>query len=169
MPSASFPMLERTQALWQRMQTVDTLSLTNRLKRPGIRSADDAHLSCSTVAGILADRNVLTLLGVWRETFGALGEMRVLLTEVLLDPGSAAPVLGAAGGPHTRACWASSQADWCAHVIPHPKIARRVPPSLLSASGRQHVNWITCNVDVVLWEAGAAAGERGGQRGQGAT
>ncbi|KAF8214767.1 hypothetical protein K438DRAFT_1802130 [Mycena galopus ATCC 62051] len=37
------------------MQTVDMLSLTNRLKRSGIRSADIAHLSCSTVAGILAD------------------------------------------------------------------------------------------------------------------
>ncbi|KAF8128459.1 hypothetical protein K438DRAFT_1888431 [Mycena galopus ATCC 62051] len=37
------------------MQTIDTLSLTNHLKRPGIRSADVAHLSCSTVAGILAD------------------------------------------------------------------------------------------------------------------
>ncbi|KAF8146614.1 hypothetical protein K438DRAFT_1868962 [Mycena galopus ATCC 62051] len=37
------------------MQTVDTLSLTNRLKRSGICCADVAHLSCSTVAGILAD------------------------------------------------------------------------------------------------------------------
>ncbi|KAF8203515.1 hypothetical protein K438DRAFT_1820286 [Mycena galopus ATCC 62051] len=37
------------------METVDTLSLTNRLKYPGIRGADIAHLSCSTVAGILAD------------------------------------------------------------------------------------------------------------------
>ncbi|KAF8207848.1 hypothetical protein K438DRAFT_1713393, partial [Mycena galopus ATCC 62051] len=118
-PSASLPtLIERTQALLQRMQAADALSLTNRLKRAGIRGADVAHLSRSTIAGILADvgkqlrnagvqdeelragrRDVRTLLGVLREMFGALGEMRVLLNEVVLDPGSATRVSEAAMDP----------------------------------------------------------------------
>ncbi|KAF7335244.1 PCI domain-containing protein [Mycena sanguinolenta] len=100
------------------MQAADALSLTNRLKRAGIRGADVAHLSRSTVAGILSDvgkqlrnagvqdeelravrRDVRTLLGMLREMFGALGEMRVLLNEVVLDPGSAARVSEAAMDP----------------------------------------------------------------------
>ncbi|KAJ7265355.1 hypothetical protein B0H12DRAFT_1100459 [Mycena haematopus] len=112
-------LIERTQTLLQRMQAADALSLTNRLKRAGIRGADIAHLSRSTVAGILSDvgkqlrnasvqdeelragrRDVRTLLGVLREMFGALGEMRVLLNEVVLDPASAARVSEAAMDPN---------------------------------------------------------------------
>ncbi|KAF8181161.1 hypothetical protein K438DRAFT_1601887 [Mycena galopus ATCC 62051] len=44
-----------TQALVQHMQAANRLSLTNRLKRMGIRSADIGHLLRSTTTGILAD------------------------------------------------------------------------------------------------------------------
>ncbi|KAJ7461929.1 hypothetical protein FB451DRAFT_475703 [Mycena latifolia] len=117
-PSASLgALVERTTALLQRMQSADALSLTNRLKRQQIRGADVAHLSRSTVAGILADvraqlragpqeedmragrRDVRALLGVLREMFGALGEMRVLLNEVVLDPANAVRVSEAAMDP----------------------------------------------------------------------
>ncbi|KAJ6532259.1 hypothetical protein DFH09DRAFT_1092922 [Mycena vulgaris] len=117
-PSASFSaLIERTTALLQRMQSADALSLTNRLKRQQIRGADVAHLSRSTVAGILADvgkqlragpqedelragrRDVRALLGVLREIFSALGEMRVLLNEVVLDPASAGRISEAAMDP----------------------------------------------------------------------
>ncbi|KAF8143666.1 hypothetical protein K438DRAFT_2104286 [Mycena galopus ATCC 62051] len=93
------------------MEAVYTLSHTNHLKHAGLRRVDVAHLSRSTVTGILADvgkqlrnvsvqdeelpvcagqHDVLTLLGVLQEMFGVPEEMRVLLTEVVLDPGSAA-------------------------------------------------------------------------------
>ncbi|KAK7013120.1 PCI domain-containing protein [Favolaschia claudopus] len=104
------------------MQAADALSLTNRLKRAGIRGADVAHLSRTTVAGIVSDagkqlrttvgqddelragrRDVRTLLGVLREIFGALGEMRVLLNEVVLDPSSATRVSEAAMDPSKAA------------------------------------------------------------------
>ncbi|KAK7062348.1 hypothetical protein R3P38DRAFT_3384266 [Favolaschia claudopus] len=118
-PSASLAtLIERTQGLLQRMQAADALSLTNRLKRAGIRGADVAHLSRTTVAGIVSDagkqlrttvgqddelragrRDVRTLLGVLREIFGTLGEMRVLLNEVVLDPSSATRVSEAAMDP----------------------------------------------------------------------
>jgi hypothetical protein len=123
-------MVERTQALLQRMQAADALSLTNRLKRAGIRGADVAHLSRSTVAGIVADagrqlrhagtgsaegdelragrREVRALLGVLREMFGALGEMRVVLNEVVLDPGSAQRVSEAAMDPSKAAAAAAT-------------------------------------------------------------
>ncbi|KAF8158655.1 hypothetical protein K438DRAFT_1620501, partial [Mycena galopus ATCC 62051] len=126
--------LEHTPVLLQCMQAVDTLSHTNRLKRAGLRGVDVPHLSRNTVTGILANvgkqlrnasvqdeelpvcagqRDVLTLLGVLRKMFGALEEMRVLLTEVVLDPGSAAHVSKVAmdptkvmcvGGETRRAC-----------------------------------------------------------------
>ena len=75
-----------------------------------IRGADVRHLSRSTIAGIVADvgkqlragqqeeelranrRDVRALLTALREMFGALGEMRVLLNEVVLDPSSATRV-----------------------------------------------------------------------------
>ncbi|KAJ7098587.1 hypothetical protein B0H15DRAFT_821313 [Mycena belliarum] len=119
-PSISLSALvERTAALLQRMQTADALSLTNRLKRQQIRGADVGHLSRSTVAAILADvgrqlrapggpqeeevragrRDVRALLSVLREMFGALGEIRVLLNEVVLDPASAGRVSEAAMDP----------------------------------------------------------------------
>ncbi|KAJ7094351.1 hypothetical protein C8R44DRAFT_890384 [Mycena epipterygia] len=118
-PSASFSALvERTTTLLQRMQSADALSLTNRLKRQQIRGADVGHLSRSTVAGIIADvgrqlragpqqedelragrRDVRALLGVLREMFGALGEMRVLLNEVVLDPASAGRISEAVMNP----------------------------------------------------------------------
>ncbi|KAF8218385.1 hypothetical protein K438DRAFT_25966 [Mycena galopus ATCC 62051] len=111
-PSANLlTLIERTQALLQRIQAADMLSLTNCLERAGIRSMDIAHLSHSSVVGILADvdkqlrkagvqteelhmgqHEVRTLLGVLREMFGARGEMHMLLNEVVLDPGSAARV-----------------------------------------------------------------------------
>ncbi|KAJ7248397.1 hypothetical protein C8J57DRAFT_1080252 [Mycena rebaudengoi] len=128
-------LIERAQALLQRMQSADALSLTNRLKRQQIRGADVRHLSQSTVAGILADvgrqlratgasvaptahldatitatttttateevrkRDVRALAGVLREMFGAMGEMRVVLNEVVLDPGCAGRVSEAAMDP----------------------------------------------------------------------
>ncbi|KAF8216989.1 hypothetical protein K438DRAFT_1558122, partial [Mycena galopus ATCC 62051] len=117
--------LEHTPVLLQRMQAIDTLSHTNHLKRAGLRGVDVAHLSRRTVTGILADvgkqlrnvsvqdeelpvcagqRDVLTLLGVLREMFGVPEEMRVLLTEVVLDPGSAAHVSRAAMDPTKVMC-----------------------------------------------------------------
>ncbi|KAJ7167824.1 hypothetical protein C8R46DRAFT_1350756 [Mycena filopes] len=116
-PPTLSALVERTAALLQRMQAADALSLTNRLKRAQIRGADVNHLSRSTVAGILADvskqlrsvggeeemragkRDVRALLGVLREMFSAMGEVRVLLNEVVLDPGSAARVSEAAMDP----------------------------------------------------------------------
>ncbi|KAF7352224.1 hypothetical protein MVEN_01185800 [Mycena venus] len=118
-PASLAAMVERTQALLQRMQAADALSLTNRLKRAGIRGADVGHLSRSTVAGILSDANkqlrnvagadeelragrreVRSLLGVLREMFGAMGEIRVVLNEVVLDPSSATRVSEAAMDPN---------------------------------------------------------------------
>ncbi|KAF7332797.1 hypothetical protein MKEN_00163500 [Mycena kentingensis (nom. inval.)] len=109
--------VERTTALLQRIQSADAWSLTNRLKRQQIRGADVGHLSRTTVAGIVADagrqlrgaqqeeeirahrRDVRALLTVLREMFGALGEMRVVLNEVVLDPAKAARISEAVMDP----------------------------------------------------------------------
>ncbi|KAJ7620065.1 hypothetical protein FB45DRAFT_1006753 [Roridomyces roridus] len=117
-PSVTLSVLiERATSLLQRMQTADALSLTNRLKRAQIRGADVNHLSRTTVSGILADagkqlragpqeeelragkRDVRSLLGVLREMFQTMGEMRVLLNEVVIDPSSAPRVSEAAMDP----------------------------------------------------------------------
>ncbi|KAJ7784187.1 hypothetical protein B0H16DRAFT_1356160 [Mycena metata] len=122
-------LVERTTALLQRMQAADALSLTNRLKRAQIRGADVNHLSRSTVAGILADvskqlrtaggeeemragkREVRALLNVLREMFGVMGEVRVLLNEVVLDPGSAGRVSEAAMDPGKAAARAAREGE----------------------------------------------------------
>ncbi|KAJ7724737.1 hypothetical protein DFH07DRAFT_1003651, partial [Mycena maculata] len=130
-PSATLSsLIERTTTLLQRMQAADALSLTNRLKRQQIRGADVGHLSRSTVAGILGDvsrqlragpqeegaelragrRDVRALTGVLREMFNALGEMRVLLNEVVLDPSSAHRVSEAAMDPGKHAQGGGSEA-----------------------------------------------------------
>ncbi|KAF7310216.1 hypothetical protein MIND_00395300 [Mycena indigotica] len=90
--------VERTTALLQRIQAADALSLTNRLKRQQIRGAD--LRGAGGEAEIKAQRReVRALLTVLREMFGALGEMRVVLNEVVLDPTSAGRISEAAMNP----------------------------------------------------------------------
>ncbi|KAF5371188.1 hypothetical protein D9758_004215 [Tetrapyrgos nigripes] len=102
-------LVERVVQLLNRMTQADALTLTNRLKRQHLRGADVGHLSRSTVNNILneaaglrnqfrhllEDEKTITtcnrkdlrgLFKFFRDMFVLMGEMRVTLNDVILDP-----------------------------------------------------------------------------------
>lgn len=120
--SAIGALLERTTHLFNRMAQADALTLTNRLKRQHLLGADVSHLSRTTVNAILGDINVLRahfrpfledekvtttctrrdlrgLLKLLKDVFTELGELRVTLNDVILDPTLAGKVSEAAMNP----------------------------------------------------------------------
>ncbi|KAF8165772.1 hypothetical protein B0H34DRAFT_763197 [Crassisporium funariophilum] len=107
--------LERVVTLLNRMGQADALSLTNRLKRQHLKGADIRHLSRSTISNILneatalraqfrsllEDENVVStctrkdlrlLFKLVKDMFAEMGQMRVTLNDVILDPSSAVRV-----------------------------------------------------------------------------
>ncbi|KDQ64123.1 hypothetical protein JAAARDRAFT_201523 [Jaapia argillacea MUCL 33604] len=114
--STMMNLLDRIISLFTRLSQADALTLTNRLKRQHLHlGADVSHLSQSTVTsiineathlrahfrGVLEDEKVVTicsrkemriLLRVVRDMFVEMGEMRVVLNDVILDPGYAVRV-----------------------------------------------------------------------------
>ena len=103
--------VDRTNTLFSRMTQADARTLMNRLKRQRL-AGDVSHLSHATVSSILSEANGLrahfrgvleddraistctrrdlrALLNLFREMFSELGEMRVALNDIILDPSSA--------------------------------------------------------------------------------
>jgi hypothetical protein len=104
------------------MTQADALSLTNRLKRQHLRGADVGHLSRITVAGISNDatnlrvqfralleddrvplictrKDLRALFKLFRDVFMEMGQMRVTLNDVILDPSIASQVRDLAMNP----------------------------------------------------------------------
>ena len=104
--------LERILTLLNRMSQADALTLTTRLKRQRLKGADVGHLSRSTVNHIVAeatglrtqfrslledDKTVLNctrkdmrlLFKFIKDVFAEMGQMRVTLNNVILDPSTA--------------------------------------------------------------------------------
>ncbi|KAF9527978.1 hypothetical protein CPB83DRAFT_855117 [Crepidotus variabilis] len=105
--------LDKVLTLFNRIAQADALTLTNRLKRQHLKGADVGHLSRSTVSTILAEANNLRvnfrflleddkiitactrkdlrlLFKFIKDVFTELGQLRVALNEIILDPSSAA-------------------------------------------------------------------------------
>ncbi|KAI0797165.1 hypothetical protein C8Q75DRAFT_710843 [Abortiporus biennis] len=116
-------LLERISHLMNRLSQADALTLTNRLKRQHLLGADVGHLSRSTVNNIiqevstlrtqfrafLEDEKVITtctrkdlrgLFKLFKEMFSEMGELRVTLNDVILDPTVAGRVSDLAMNPH---------------------------------------------------------------------
>ena len=104
--------LERVIALLNRMSQADALTLTNRLKRQNLKGADIGHLSRSTVSHILSEatglrthfrslleddkvvlactrKDMRLLFKFVKDVFAEMGQMRVTLNDVILDPSTA--------------------------------------------------------------------------------
>ena len=115
-------MVERAALLLNRMAQADALTLTNRLKRQHLLGADVSHLSRTTVNAILNDaaalrshfrafledektvttctrRDLRALLKLVKDVFAELGQMRVTLNDVILDPTVAGKVSEMAMNP----------------------------------------------------------------------
>lgn len=107
--------VERVTVLLARIVQADALTLTNRLKRQHLQGADISHLSRATVNSILheaatlrahfraflEDERVVTtctrkdlrvLFNLMKDIFTELGQMRVTLNDVILDPSVALKV-----------------------------------------------------------------------------
>ncbi|KAG1833539.1 hypothetical protein EV424DRAFT_1469155 [Suillus variegatus] len=90
-PSHLSTLLERMMSLLLRMSQADALTLTNRLKRQHLRGADVKHLSRATVSSILLEITQLRaqyrmLLEDEKDVFEELGQLRVTLNDVILEP-----------------------------------------------------------------------------------
>lgn len=108
-------LLERMHSLLHRMTQADALTLTNRLKRQHLRGADVKHLSRTTVGNILSDishlraqyrvwleddkitmlctrKDLRGLFKLFKEALEEMGQMRVTLNHVILEPAIAVAV-----------------------------------------------------------------------------
>ena len=101
--------LDRISTLLTRLTQADALTLTNRLKRQNLKGADVGHLSRTTVTGILNEtiqlraqfraileddkfpvsctrKDLRGLFKLFREFFSEMGQLRITLNDVILDP-----------------------------------------------------------------------------------
>ncbi|KAG1768651.1 hypothetical protein EDD22DRAFT_221019 [Suillus occidentalis] len=108
-PSHLSALLERMVSLLLRMSQADALTLTNRLKRQHLRGADVKHLSRATVSSILSEitqlraqyrilledekvtlmctrKDLRGLFKLFKDVFEELGQLRVTLNDVILEP-----------------------------------------------------------------------------------
>ena len=104
--------LDRIATLLNRLTQADALTLTNRLKRQHLKGADVGHLSRSTVSNIVGEatglrsqfrglleddklvstctrKDLRVLFKIIKDVFTEMGQMRVTLNDVVLDPASA--------------------------------------------------------------------------------
>jgi hypothetical protein len=108
-PSNMTILVERVVSLLNRMTQADALTLTNRLKRQNLKGADLGHLSRVTVGGIVSDatnlrtqfrpllederivtactrKDLRGLFKLFKDTFVEMGQLRITLNDVILDP-----------------------------------------------------------------------------------
>jgi hypothetical protein len=164
-------LLERVVALLNRMAQADALTLTNRLKRQHLKGADVGHLSRSTVSNILSEvtglrtqfrflleddkvvatflrKDLRVLFKIFKDTFTELGQMRVTLNDVILDPSTATKISELALNPSKgeaevaergRENAAHGGPSWMAPIsklFSQPRGEAIAPPVSRSTSGR---------------------------------
>ncbi|KNZ78618.1 hypothetical protein J132_11059 [Termitomyces sp. J132] len=111
-PSHLSVLLDRFSGLQSRMSQADALTLTNRLKRQHLKGADIGHLSRSTVNTIISEvtnlrtqfrflfeddsvvipatrKDFRVLFKLFKEILTDMGEIRVLLNDVIMNPSCA--------------------------------------------------------------------------------
>ena len=141
-PSVLSSVLERASSLLHRLSVSDALTLTNRLKRQHL-TGDVGHLSKTTVSSIvseaallrsnfrslLEDDKIITvctrkdlraLFNFIKDAFNELGELRMTVNDVVLDP-SLAPKISEAVMNPSRALegkqTAGGAAGWIAPIV----------------------------------------------------
>jgi hypothetical protein len=120
-PSVISSVMDRASSLLHRLVLSDALTLTNRLKRQHL-TGDVSHLSRTTVGSIVAEAALLrsnfrslleddkiitvctrkdlrALFNLLKDAFNELGELRMTLNDVILDPSLAPKISEAAMNP----------------------------------------------------------------------
>jgi len=145
--------LDRISALLTRLTQADALTLTNRLKRQNLKGADVGHLSRTTVTSILNEtiqlraqfraileddklpvsctrKDLRGLFKLCREFFSEMGQLRITLNDVILDPSIAWKVSEMALDPAKAAERERQTAKGHSWIAPLAKLfgAPSVPP-----------------------------------------
>jgi hypothetical protein len=141
-PSVLSSVMERASSLLHRLVLSDALTLTNRLKRQHL-TGDVSHLSRTTVGTIVSEAMLLrsnfrslleddkivtvctrkdlrALFNLLKDAFNELGELRITLNDVILDPSLAQKISEAAmnpsGGPVGKESTGGA-AGWIAPIV----------------------------------------------------
>jgi hypothetical protein len=145
--------LDRISTLLTRLTQADALTLTNRLKRQNLKGADVGHLSRTTVTGILNEtvqlraqfraileddkfpvsctrKDLRGLFKLFREFFSEMGQLRITLNDIILDPSIAWKVSEMALDPAKAAERERQAAKGYSWIAPLAKLfgAPSVPP-----------------------------------------
>jgi hypothetical protein len=141
-PSNLSSVLERASSLLHRLTVSDALTLTNRLKRQHL-AGDVSHLSRSTVNSIVSEATLLrsnfrslleddkiviactrkdlrALFNFIKDSFGELGDLRVTLNDIILDPSLAPKISEARMNPSKGLAGkesAGGAAGWIAPIV----------------------------------------------------
>ncbi|THH31890.1 hypothetical protein EUX98_g2274 [Antrodiella citrinella] len=127
-------LLERISVLTARLVQADALTLTNRLKRQHLHGADVGHISRNTVSGVLQELNTLRtlfrgfledekvttactrkdlrgLFKLFKDLLSEVGQLRVAMNDVILDPTIAGRISDMAMHPSKTAAISPLQGD----------------------------------------------------------
>ncbi|KAF9651214.1 hypothetical protein BDM02DRAFT_3091696, partial [Thelephora ganbajun] len=141
-PSVLSSVLDRASSLLHRLVLSDALTLTNRLKRQHL-TGDVSHLSRTTVGSIVSEATLLrsnfrslleddkiitvctrkdlrALFNLLKDAFNELGELRMTLNDVILDPSLAPKISEAAMNPSKGVVGketAGGAAGWIAPIV----------------------------------------------------
>lgn len=141
-PSVLSSVLERASSLLHRLVVSDALTLTNRLKRQHL-AGDVSHLSRSTVNSIVSEATLLrtnfrslleddkiviactrkdlrALFNFLKDAFNELGDLRVTLNDIILDPSLAPKISEAMMNPSRGLAvreTAGGAAGWIAPIV----------------------------------------------------
>lgn len=169
-PSVISSVLDRASSLLHRLVLSDALTLTSRLKRQHL-TGDVSHLSRTTVGSIVSEavllrsnfrslleddkivtmctrKDLRALFNLLKDAFSELGELRVTLNDIILDPSIAPKISEAAMNPSkalARKEVGRGAAGWIAPIVKlfqgEEKFTSSSPPNtsshgLLSSNGR---------------------------------
>ena len=162
-PSVLSSVLDRASSLLHRLVLSDALTLTNRLKRQHL-TGDVSHLSRTTVGSIvseavllrsnfrslLEDDKIITvctrkdlraLFNLLKDAFNELGELRMALNDVILDPSLAPKISEAVMNPSKALAGketAGGAAGWIAPIVKLFQGGEEKPTSSSSSSTSTH-------------------------------
>ena len=138
-PSVLSSVLGRASSLLHRLVLSDALTLTSRLKRQHL-AGDVSHLSRTTVGSIVSEavllrsnfrslleddkivtvctrKDLRALFNLLKDAFNELGELRMTLNDVILDPSLAPRISEAAMNPSGALAGKGGAAGWIAPIV----------------------------------------------------
>ena len=162
LPSVLSSVVEHASSLLHRLVLSDTLTLTNRLKRQHL-TGDVSHLSRSTVSSIVSEATLLrsnfrslleddkvtiactrkdlrALFNFLKDAFNELGDLRMTLNDIILDPSLAPKISEAVMNPSKGLVGKESAGGAAGWIAPIVKLFQggEERPTLASSSAPSH-------------------------------